>query len=439
MPGTNGQAPDGHAADRQGPEAETSEAPAPAPQVLERVERIWFPHFIRGVACLVIVWEHLAHEYLLVPSAVKTLAFTDVNVGLGIRPPAVEIKLYEWLGVLKVSPGLIAIFLFFLVSGFVIPFSLERRTASGFLVRRFFRVYPTLWVALGITLSVLALQAFLTDAAFPFGKKDIAASAGLVAGYVGRPWVDSIYWTLAVEELFYALAVIAVWRGVLHRRSTVLVGALILAGVCLVAVPGGSPAAPSLLWWFRQGLSRNAGFAVVTMIGVLFHEHYQRRWDTRTCLLLGAAVLGAFFAALQGGPFPGNQAGIYFASSVGATLVFGTMYLLRRHVPYVKAIDWVANGSYPLYLLHVVTGMIVMHSLYERIHSFYVVVPLTFAVVLAMAAIVHKVVETPAMNLGRRISSRPRFRLPDHRAPVPPPAPAPVPTAPPVAPGVEIA
>jgi len=402
-----------------------------ASPALARVERVWFPHFIRAVACLVIVYEHLAIDYLISPIAVRTLAFTETNVSLGIRPPAAQMQVYEWLARLQVSPGQVAIFLFFLVSGFVIPFSLERRTVQGFLVRRFFRVYPTLWVGMAFTLGVLALQAYLLDAAFPFGKKSIASSAALVSVYVGQPWVDSIYWTLAVEELFYGLAVLAAWRRALHNRGALVLGAVGMAVICLAMVPSDAPAAPSVLWWFRLGLSRNIGFAVLTLVGVVFHNHYVRRWDTRSCVLLTAAVFGAWFAAVMGGPFPGNQAFIYFNSSVGATLVFWAFYVLRDRVPYSRAIDALGNISYPLYLLHIVTGFIVMHSLYERIHSFYVVVPLTIAVVLALAAILHKLVETPAMELGRRVSSRPRFRRPDQRQPPD--------LRPPVAPGVETA
>ncbi len=101
-----------------------------------------------------------------------------------------------WIGVLGVlarrhiATGALGVLLFFLVSGFVIPFSLEHRNLRGFFVRRFFRLYPTLWICLLLTMTMLAVQAHFLGTALPFGKRTVGANAFLLSSYVRAPWIE---------------------------------------------------------------------------------------------------------------------------------------------------------------------------------------------------------------------------------------------------------
>src|SRR5438093_378798 len=55
------------------------------------------------------------------------------------------------------NPGVFGVITFFLVSGYIIPFSLERLgSLRAFWISRFFRLYPLYWLSLG---AVLALSA----------------------------------------------------------------------------------------------------------------------------------------------------------------------------------------------------------------------------------------------------------------------------------------
>lgn len=106
-----------------------------------------------------------------------------------------EIATYGYLGV----P------LFFLISGFVILWSAEGRTASGFARSRFLRLYPMFWLGMAMTLTVL-----IVAGRGSFSLYDIAANATILPGYLGAPMIDGVYWTLAVEFKFYVLMFFAV-------------------------------------------------------------------------------------------------------------------------------------------------------------------------------------------------------------------------------------
>jgi peptidoglycan/LPS O-acetylase OafA/YrhL len=92
------------------------------------------------------------------------------------------------------TSGYVGVDTFFVLSGFVIAFSAHGKNAPSFLRSRIIRLYPAAWICATITLLTV------------FG------SAGWEGRYIrslslwpAGPWVDQVYWTLAVEITFYAL------------------------------------------------------------------------------------------------------------------------------------------------------------------------------------------------------------------------------------------
>ena len=115
-------------------------------------------------------------------------------------------KLPDFYPMAKTSPivfeyGFYGVHLFFIVSGFVILMSLERREGKGFVQSRFIRLYPLFWASVILTHLVLSLNEFI-----PY---DISTSALLVnftmlQDYARVPAVDGVYWSLSYELGFYA-------------------------------------------------------------------------------------------------------------------------------------------------------------------------------------------------------------------------------------------
>lgn len=93
------------------------------------------------------------------------------------------------------SFGWVGVEIFFVLSGFVIAYSANGKSALTFARSRFLRLYPGAWVCASITGLVLVgggdniLGPFLRSIfLWPFG-----------------PWVDGVYWTLGIEMAFYGL------------------------------------------------------------------------------------------------------------------------------------------------------------------------------------------------------------------------------------------
>src|SRR5579859_2094924 len=71
---------------------------------------------LRGVAALAVVFNHFGY----------------------FLPPAVKTPVYQWI-----NPGDYGVFVFFLISGYIVPASLERKgSVRTFWVSRLFRLYP---------------------------------------------------------------------------------------------------------------------------------------------------------------------------------------------------------------------------------------------------------------------------------------------------------
>lgn len=109
------------------------------------------------------------------------------------------------------SGGGAGVVLFFLVSGYVITKALTRENLKQFISSRFFRIYPSLWLALGI---FWLLQINGVSSAASISSK--VSSASLFGDFIGTPnQLNNVDWTLRLEILFYSCCAI----GLLFRRS----------------------------------------------------------------------------------------------------------------------------------------------------------------------------------------------------------------------------
>ncbi len=92
--------------------------------------------------------------------------------------------------------GWIGVQIFFVISGFVIAHSSIRATPMSFIRSRMLRLLPAAWVCATITLAIrLASSESLPDLDGSYLRSITLWPKG--------PWIDGVYWSLAVEVMFY--------------------------------------------------------------------------------------------------------------------------------------------------------------------------------------------------------------------------------------------
>lgn len=116
--------------------------------------------------------------------------------------------------------GYFGVDLFFTLSGFVIAWSAEGRDAIGFARARLLRLWPAFAVSVSLTAAVLAWAA---DPALPVTAAQWLANLTFLPHLFGQRFVDSAYWSIVVELVFYGWVFLALATG-LWRRHPALLG-----------------------------------------------------------------------------------------------------------------------------------------------------------------------------------------------------------------------
>jgi peptidoglycan/LPS O-acetylase OafA/YrhL len=344
---------------------------------------------LRAVAALAVMVEHMFGDLLRQASAstgpISTLAESVVQ---------------------NVSLGRFGVALFFLISGFVVPFSIGgERPLRHFAISRLFRLYPALWLAL----AVLATTAWFAGETPQTAT--VLANLTMAPPLFGQPWLSPIHWTLFIELLFYILVALLFFAGTLKH-----VGALLALSLALIA----ATALPVQLRTHGvvnlpvQYLGMHLSFLFLGLLLRLWLVE-RMRGARLSALTLGLAQLAALlsvsqFSLARGDNFIMEGLRPVLSAYLLAFAVFFAAIRLER--PRSSLLARIGLTSYSMYLFHGTVNAAV-----------YRVLPLTgqFADIATMLActgltllvswLVYRMVERPMIALGRRISSKPDTRL----------------------------
>ena len=341
-------------------------------------------------------------------------------------PPGEALDLWPgaFAGVSWFNLGSFGVALFFLISGFVIPYALMRQSRAGLSwLARALRLWPTYAVGLACTIGWLSLITWSFGVAFPLRWGDIATHFALgLRDLSATPSIDGVVWTLEVEVRFY-LVVPAdrpscsgeAWPG---RSGGPLVA--IVAVVAIVDHWGGLVASQSLTWARARGvIGLDGAMMAFMLVGVACHLLVRGTTGRGTATAWAVAAYGAFLWLLwldpAAGPF--EPAAVSYAVAV---LVFTVTMATRDRIASRGILAKLADISYPLYVLHAVPGYAIMRLALARGLGPWACVSIAWGWAVVAATVVHVWVEQPTHRWGRALATRwsPSDAPPnDHAAP----------------------
>lgn len=367
-------------------------------------QRVEFANDLRGLAALCVVVSHYVGMFWVAPLTIFDLAGLPP---LAARPPAFG----GWMFALEpaFNWGAFGVGVFFLISGFVIPFSLRRHVPAGFLLARAIRILPV--YAAGFALGVAVLLAYLSAIGAPFPHRWQDVAVHLVAGLrllLPAPTIDGVVWTLEIEFEFYALCALAApWLVGGRRRVFAVPLAVGVAAVILgEAARQLGPGLPQLL--LAKGASRlamAAPYLAVMFAGTAFHYLYRDRISALAAFGLVVVLAAAFVLLWPRQPVP--QPALIELNYLWALLVFAGAYALRRRwTRGIAPLRFLAAVSYPLYVVHPLVGYAAMHALARAGVPAPAATLIAIVLALGLAYGLHRAVEKPTQAMAHRVGGR---------------------------------
>lgn len=284
-----------------------------------------------------------------------------------LRAFAVLLVLGYHLGLPLLSSGFVGVDVFLVVSGFVVASSLMRRGTrprdfGKFLVRRFFRLFPALFLMVLVTLVLsfasgnftLARQTSTEALGAIFGVSNFVFWSN--SGYFDPPASQSPLlhtWSLGLEEQFYLFLplvffVTAIFPGARRRLDLLLVASLTAFSFALSVI--GLAVAPAATFYLLPTRAWEFGVGVILAILSQKSKVTENLGVGRAYLLKFAGFSLLVFSLTidySTTGFPGQYA-------LPAVLGTGLIILggLRVSIPALRILEPVGRISYSVYLWH---------------------------------------------------------------------------------------
>lgn len=288
------------------------------------------------------------------------------------------------------------VYLFFMISGFVIYASAAGRTPRAFAVGRCLRLYPAYWVAILLTAAVTVVWGAASGLSVSAGQ--VAVNLTMLQDAAGVAPVDGVYWTLFLELQFYVLVYLLLCFRLLPLATRLLPlwPALILVGQLSGLAGNTTPLVGGYFAFFAVGVSlcslRRDGASVPRVTG----------------LVLGL-VAGSWAAAHHADNLT-RWTETHVSSVVTVVIVIACAGLValvtgpRARAVRLPGASAAGRLTYPLYLVHAHIGYILLTNLGGRT-SPWLAYPVTVATVVLVAWLLHVLVEQKLAGSWRRIAA----------------------------------
>ena len=344
--------------------------------------RIAFCDFFRGWASVLVVISHLFGVFWVGQKGLGNL--------LGY-PPLADIVLpnADFIIKYKLIFGQLGVALFFIVSGFVISFSLQKYNKIGFLANRFFRIYPVYVVGFLVTVCGLYFVDFDNNG-IPYTLEHLIVHSLIVV----RQWadfkiIDGVSWTLEVEIYFYILMYL-LFKIDSIRRTRAIVIVFLLAGPVAILISQND-------WW----LSRQVMALGYMMIGYFFFLRIKGLLSLAfLAIFIVYEFVVLFYLFSTTTPFKFDYMH-WFIGYALAPVAFLFFMHFRKHYQIDGVSKFLSKISYPLYVVHAIFGYSLLVVFLKEGLSSWVSVTLTTIIVFLIAYVVHLLVEVPFTKLSR--------------------------------------
>jgi peptidoglycan/LPS O-acetylase OafA/YrhL len=319
--------------------------------------------------------KELNEVYLLRGVASLMVCFYHLVLGNDLLFPS------DYLVEKTCSYGYLGVEIFFILSGYVICYSLPENFSSRhlgtFFLKRLTRIEPPYVISIILVLLLNYLSHKITGLPNEVDLIAIASHLAYINNFIPNTYVNVVYWTLGIEAQFYVLIGL-LFPFMRRTKYFLLFGLGAFIGISCIQMPGSIAVILPFLSYFTLGIS-------------LFFFKIKKQISLPLFTIITLVCFGQLFL-FQGTP------GTIAAIIAVLVLLFWT---------YVnKTIRFFSMISYSLYLIHVPVGGKIINLGMRFVGSDlsrYLLVFLALCVCIGFAYLFYRFVELPAFQLSKRI------------------------------------
>ncbi len=359
--------------------------------------KIIFANQLRALAAIFVVLNHFWGLFFI-PSFLHGIGIpTTFSV---IQPDYTKWVFYPPFG--SFLPGLFGVGVFFLISGFVIPISLKNQTSLSFLIRRFFRIYPVFLICFIISLFMYFVCSWYwrVDLPWQINPTYILSSLNLMHSAKGLPSIDFVSWSLSVEIKFYILfsIIYAITRKPLHVMNMLLISSLIM-------LIGAYYSDSSLEQYsFTSLMFSDSQYLSFMFIGCSFYFYLKNGISLINHLSYSMMLIIIWWLICV--IYNKTWMPAISINYLYAIILFSLCFYFRSKFKNNVIIDFLADISFPLYLVHSMIGYVLMSIMIDIGFNFILSCISSLLASIFISYFIHKIIEMPSNEIGKLLTIR---------------------------------
>lgn len=330
--------------------------------------------FLRGIASLAVVLFHITH----------TKNF--------LNPEGLAYNLFK-------DGGEFGVVVFFVISGFIIPFSMNRggyriSDFKPFLFKRIIRIEPVYVLSILFMASIMVLLSKMPEIYWGWSTYRLDFTNFLMhLGYVvnilpEENWINPVYWTLGIEFQYYLLIGLIFPLFIQRKRFFNVILLFLITAICWF-----------IFIYFMKDTYLRYGSLIfryfpIFLAGISLFQLKTDRIDRYSFVIFNLCVLALVWTEFQ----PRVIVAILFALAV--------LFMMKKSPSFFL---FLGKISFSMYLIHIpvetfFTKLIIPH--FQDDLSRKILIFLTLIPIVGVSWVFYEFVEEPCLRLSKRIKYR---------------------------------